>query len=262
MKKVKAILILIAISVLLAGCTSKHTQNQKIVVCCGAGLMKPMNEIIKKFENNTGIKVEVHYGGSGELYGMLSTTGCDVFIPGSYYYTKLAMEKGYVINSTVKNVTLHIPVIAVPTGNPKGIKSLSDLAKPGVKVALGDPKACAIGRVAIKILKKNDLWSKVKKNVVVYAPTVNQLLMYLTTKQVDAAIIWKDLSTWAEARGKVEVITIPAKENIVKTIPIAVTVKAKKEGSLKSSLLFEKYVLNSKKIWEKWGFIPCNQSLS
>ena len=86
--------------------------------------------------------------------------------------------------------------------------------------------------------------------------------MYLTTKQVDAAIIWKDLSTWAEARGKVEVITIPAKENIVKTIPIAVTVKAKKDGALKSSLLFEKYVLNNKKIWEKWGFILCNQSLS
>jgi len=82
MKKVKAILILIAISALLAGCASEHTQNQKIVVCCGAGLMKPMNEIIKKFENNKGIKVEVHYGDSGELYGMLSTTGCDVFIPG------------------------------------------------------------------------------------------------------------------------------------------------------------------------------------
>ncbi len=216
-------------------------------------------ELIKNFEKRTGAKIEVHYGGSAEIYGILSTTGCDVFIPGSYYYTKIAMEKGYIINSTVKNVTLHIPVIAVPKGNPKNITNLSDLAKSNIKIVLGDPKACAIGKVAEKILKKNHLWKNVSKNVIVYAPTVNQLLIYIATKQADAAIIWKDMATWAEAKGKIQIINIPRKQNIIKTIPTAVTTYAKKDGSLKLAEAFNNYIASKEglKIWKKWGFIPC-----
>ncbi len=218
--------------------------------------MKPMNEIVAKFENETGVKVEVHYGGSGEIFAVLETRGCDVFVPGSYYYMKLAMDKGYILNDTVRNVTEHIPVIAVPSGNPAKIRSLKDLAKPGVRVAIGDPKACAIGRVAVKMLKKDGLWNEVKKNVVVEAPTVNQLLVYVATHQVDAAIIWADLATWSQARGKVKIIQIPPKENLIKTIPTGVTVYAKKDGSLKLAEEFNSFVFKSTKIWEKWGFKP------
>ncbi len=66
--------------------------------------MKPMNELIKNFENETGAKVVVHYGGSAETYSILATMGCDVFIPGAYYYVRMAMDKGYIVNDTVRNV--------------------------------------------------------------------------------------------------------------------------------------------------------------
>jgi molybdate transport system substrate-binding protein len=149
----------------VAGCISSgsHTtsnsvrergfEGQTVVVCSGAGLMKPMNELAGMFENETGAKVEVHYGGSAEIFGIFQTTcGCDVFVPGAWYYTQQAMERGYILNDTVQNVTYHILVIAVPKGNPKGIHSLEDLAKPGVRIVLGDPKGPAIGRVSQKIL--------------------------------------------------------------------------------------------------------------
>jgi molybdate transport system substrate-binding protein len=121
--------------------------------------MKPMNELIGMFENETGAKVEVHYGGSSEIFGILQTTcGCDVFVPGAWYYTQQAVERGYILNDTVRNVTYHIPVIAVPKDNPRGIHSLEDLTKPSVRVVLGDPKAAAIGKVSRKIFEKNGLW--------------------------------------------------------------------------------------------------------
>ncbi|RUM33567.1 MAG: molybdate ABC transporter substrate-binding protein [Archaeoglobus sp.] len=244
----------------MAGCirNTNTVKGQTIVVCSGAGLMKPMNELIRLFENKTGIKVEVHYGGSGEIFGVLQTTGCDVFIPGAWYYMQQAMKKGYILDSTVKNVTYHIPVIAVPKGNPKGIHSLKDLAKPGVRVVLGDPRACAIGRVAKKILEKNGLWVKVKPNIVTFAPTVNQLIVYITTGQADAAIIWEDMTTWAQSKGKIEVIKIPRKQNIIKTIPTAVTIYAKKDGHLEAAKAFNNFIANHTKIWEKWGFKPWN----
>ncbi|NJE07078.1 molybdate ABC transporter substrate-binding protein [Thermococcus sp. M39] len=268
MKKTPTLLLLCVLifSVISSGCigekaqvnkSTKEFEGQTVVVCSGAGLMKPMNELIGMFENETGAKVEVHYGGSSEIFGILQTTcGCDVFIPGAWYYTKVGMDKGYVLNDTVKNVTLHIPVIAVPKGNPKNIHSLEDLAKPGVRVVLGDPKACAIGKVAKKMLEKNGLWENVSKNVVTFTPTVNQLLIYITTGQADAAIIWEDMTTWAQAKGKIEVIQIPPEQNIIKTIPTAVTVCAEKDGHLEVAKAFNEFIANHTEIWEKWGFRP------
>ena len=251
----------------LCGCLSENQnvsskkpyEGKTITVLCGAGLMKPMNELIQNFENKTGAKVEVHYGGSAELFGILTTTGGDVFIPGAYKYTADAMKRGFILNDTVKNITYHIPVIAVPKGNPKNIKGLEDLAKPGVRVVIGDPKACAIGKVAKKILEKNHLWENVSKNIVVETPTVNQLLIYIATNQADAAIIWEDMVTWAESKGKIEVVEIPKDKNIIKTIPTAVTIYAQKDNNLEVAKAFNDYISSdeAKEIWNKWGFIPC-----
>ncbi|BAD84906.1 ABC-type molybdate transport system, periplasmic component [Thermococcus kodakarensis KOD1] len=269
MRGVKILLLVgvLAGILLVAGCIGsenapgssekKPFAGQTVVVCSGAGLMKPMEELIGMFENETGAKVEVHYGGSSEIFGILQTTcGCDVFVPGAWYYTQQAAERGYILNGTVKNVTYHIPVIAVPKGNPKGIHSLEDLAKPGVRVVLGDPKAAAIGKVSRKVLEKNGLWEEVKPNVVTFTPTVNQLLIYIATGQADAAIIWEDMTTWAQSKGKIEVVEIPSEQNIIKTIPTAVTVCAEKDGHLEVAKAFNGFIANHTEIWEKWGFRP------
>ena len=125
-----------------------------------------------------------------------------------------------------------------------------------MKVALGDPKGPAIGRVAKSILVKNNLWEKIQPNIEVYAPTVNQLLIYVALKQVDAAIIWGDLVTWAEGKGKLEVIAIEPHYNMIKTIPTAVCTKT---GNRDLAFKFNNYIASEAglKIWQKWGFEPC-----
>ena len=147
-------------------------------------------------------------------------------------------------------------MIAVPKGNPKNITSLSDLARSGVRVVLGDPKGPAIGKVAKKILENANLWTNVSKNVVTFAPTVNQLLIYLATGQADAAIIWEDLTTWSQAKGKIQIVQIPPDQNIIKTIPTAVTNHAKDDGNYQIAVEFNNYIYDHKEIWERWGFKP------
>jgi len=238
---------------------SAKNENQILMVCSGAGLMKPMNELIKQFEQKTGAKVQVHYGGSGEVFGILQTTcSCDVFIPGAYKYTQDALKEGYIIKNTIKNLTLHIPVIVVPGNNPKHIQTLKDLAKPGVKLVLGDPKATAIGKVAQKILKNSGLWQKVKGNILTFTPTVNQLLIYIATGQADAAIVWEDMTSWAQAKGKIKMVPI-SKQTIIKTIPTAITACAKRHGVFNLAQSFNSFIATpqSLAVWEKWGFKPC-----
>jgi molybdate transport system substrate-binding protein len=228
-----------------------------LIVFSGAGLIKPMEEMRKDFEDQNKIQVDIHYGSSGEIFGMIAAgQPCDVLIPGAAKYTQDALKNGWVMKDTIHNLILHVPVIAVPKGNPAGIKGFEDLARPGVKVAIGDPKAPAIGRVAKKMLEKAGLWKTVQPNIQVYAPTVNQLLIYIALNQVDAAVIWEDLTAWAEGKGKINVVPIESNYNMIKTIPTAVCTQAQNK---ENAMAFNTYVASAKgfQIWKKWGFTPC-----
>jgi len=230
-----------------------------LIIFSGAGLMKPMEELKKNFESVHHVKAEVHYGGSGEIFAMVGAgQPCDVLIPGAEKYTQDALKNGWVKKNTIHNMVRHIPVIAVPKGNPAKIRGLEDLARSGVRVAIGDPKAPAIGRVAKQMLEKNKLWNSVTPNISVYAPTVNQLLIYVALKQVDASIIWGDMVVWAEGKGKLDVVRIPENKNIIQTIPTAVCTKAPHKDI---ALKFNNYISSPEglAVWKKWGYEPCGK---
>jgi len=257
-----AIIGVIAIVIILAGLFASGAfngitgeQNKTITVLGAAGLVKVTNDLKTEFEKeNPGVTVNVKNGGSGELFGILETQkNADIFLPGDYKYMQDAVDKGYIQNDTVKNVTKNIPAIAVQKGNPKNITSIADLAKPGVKVALGDPSGPAIGKTSEKLLNKSGVNDTVQDNVIVKTTTVNQLLTYLVTGQADAVIIWQDMATWSEAQGKIDIIEIPQDQNIISTVPIAVTVYTKDKSLAKK---FEDFVTSpkGKAIWEKWGY--------
>jgi molybdate transport system substrate-binding protein len=228
-----------------------------LTIYSGAGLMKPMEALRVNFEKKHNVKLKIHYGGSGEIFGMLGMGRCcDVFIPGAEKYTNDAKKNGWIKPGTDQKIVKHIPVIVVPKGNPGNIRSLSDLGRKDVKITLGDPKACAIGKISKKLLQKNKLYDQVKNQVAVSGPTVNQLLIYVAMNRVQAAIIWEDVVAWAEGKGKVEVIRIPEKENLIKTVPSSVTNCSKNQELAQK---FNNYISSDEaiEIWEKWGFKRC-----
>ncbi|MDR3063223.1 MAG: molybdate ABC transporter substrate-binding protein, partial [Methanobrevibacter sp.] len=196
------------------------------------------------------IKISVKYGGSGELFASLETqkTG-DIFIPAAYKYMDDAMNNSYMKNSTVKNITKNVPVIVVQAGNPKNITSLKDLERSDVKVGLGESEGPAIGKSSQKILEKNNL----TVTPTVTTTTVNQLLTYMISGEIDATIIWEDMTVWEEGKGKIEVIEIPENQNSISTIPIGITEFTKDQAA---SEKFLEFILSdeAKPIWEKWGF--------
>jgi len=238
-------------------CLASSAMGADLRIFSGAGLMKPMEEMRQNFEQQHGVEIDVHYGSSGEIFGMLAAgQECDVFIPGAEKYTMDGVKNGWIDQASMIKMVKHVPVIVVPGGNPAGITGLDDLAKPGVKVALGDPKAPAIGKVAKKILSKAGLWEQVQPNVSVFAPTCNQLLIYTALAQVDATINWLDVTTWAEGKGKVDVVRIDDGRNIIKTIPTALHVSAVKKPLAQQ---LNAYIGSEEglAIWEKWGFERC-----
>jgi len=250
--------IILLCSAIAPGCIGEKQEQtateeaESLLVYCGAGMKKPMDELGPLFEQKYGVKVTYNYAGSGHLLNQmeLAQQG-DVYQPGSTYYFDIAREKSLI--DYEKRVAYHVPVIAIPKGNPANITYLDDLTKPGVKVALGDPKACAIGKLGDKILEKNGIKDAVGDNVIARGATVNTLLVYVSRGDVDAAITWEETVLFAP--DATDIIEIPEEENIIKIIPIGTLTFSENKESAEE---FVDFITSDqgKAIYEKYGFTP------
>ena len=231
---------------------SMINESPSLLVYSGTGMKKPMDEIGVLFEQKYGIKVTYNYAGSGHLLNQMEfAQQGDIYMPGATYYSLIAQEKGFIDYN--KFVAYHIPVIAVPKGNPANITCLDDLAKPGVRVALGDSEACAIGKLGYKILEKNDIKDAVEENTIVRGATVNALVVYVSRGEVDAAITWEESVLFAP--DETAIIVIPEKDNIIRTIPIGTLVFSKNKEYARQ---FVDLITSDEgsAVFEKYGFSP------
>ena len=160
-----------------------------LMVHAGAGIRPPLDELGKKFEEKTGTRVDFNYKGSGCLLADIcfSKKG-DAYIPGELFYIEQAEERGMLAKSRI--VAQMSTVVIVQKGNPKKIKSLRDLTRPGLRIGIGDPDAVAVGRAATESLVKADILDDVKKNVATEALNVVELGIGVKLRHLDAAIVW------------------------------------------------------------------------
>lgn len=256
------ILILSLLIFLVAGCgqtATQPTEVQKEVsleastlhVYAGAGLRQPLDEIGTAFKEKYNCTVEYTYGGSAQNCNqILLVKKGDVFVPGAE--EELEPLRKAALISIEKPIIYHIPVIAVSVDSPVEISSVADLAKPGVKVGLGDTGSNPIGKVAEQILKKNSIAEDVEKNVVVRTPTVNELIAYLGLGQIHASIVWEE--NVASAKDKIKVIQIPENQNLIKTVPVA---ELKCSENPKMSQQFSEFcAAEGLEIFKKYGYKP------
>lgn len=193
--------------------------GQELYAYVGAGLRPPVDALIAAYTQKTGVTVKTEYGGSGQLLTRIGETGKgDLFIPGSTVYTDKLKEKGGVREEKI--LVLHGPVLAVANEKADAIQSFADLAKPGVKLGLGDPAAMALGRTADEILARSGQGEAIARNVTVRAATVKQLALYVMDGNVDAAII--GASEAAQSPGKFVVRAIPTDWYQAEYAPVAV----------------------------------------
>lgn len=212
---------LLAVVLSLAiGCGQRAGGPTPLRLYCGAGLSDAVAEIAQAFTEATGVVVEVDYAGSEVLLSRLKLSGRgDVYMPGDEHYVELARQEGLVASS--RPACYFVPVILVRKGNPKGIRTLRDLLRPDVALALGDPQACAIGRQTQMVLSKNGIASdEVDKQVVFRSLTVNELAVHLEVGKADATVVWDAIA--AQYAASADVVPIPPGENVFSHVTVAV----------------------------------------
>ena len=190
---------------------------------CGAGIRPAANELVEEFNKTSERKIECDFAGSEVLLARIKLSGQgDLYMPGDMHYVEQAEAEGLMASHAT--ACYFVPVILVRKGNPKNIKTLADLKDPELKIGLGDPKACAIGRKVSRIFAKNDIDEK-KLNVVFRSVTVNELGNHIKVGSLDAAIVWDAVAAYFPDDS--EVVPIPPAENVISTVALGVLKSSK-----------------------------------
>ncbi|MBU1743449.1 MAG: molybdate ABC transporter substrate-binding protein [Proteobacteria bacterium] len=199
--------------------------GESLLVFAGAASKPPTEEAAKAFEKKTGVKVDLVFGGSGFILSqmMLAKRG-DIYFPGSSDFMEIARKKGAVVAETEKKVVYLVQAINVQKGNPKGIRNLRDLARPGLRVAIANPEGVCVGLYAVETIEKEFSAAEkaaLRRNLVNYTESCEKTATAVSLKTVDAVIGWSVFQHWDPAR----IETIPLKKSeIIRIgyIPVAV----------------------------------------
>lgn len=190
-KLVVLFFVVVFLSLTLTGCGKKE---KRLLFHAGAGQRSSLDEIAQVFQQrHPDVKVDFSYKGSGYFLAdvTLSQEG-DLYMPGEEYYLLQAADREFIAdyNPETDIAAYFVPVIITPKGNPQNVRSVSDFAKPGIRVGLGDPKACAIGIWHENIFQKAGILEKVKKNTTMEAKCIPELGNACQLKAIDATIVW------------------------------------------------------------------------
>jgi molybdenum ABC transporter molybdate-binding protein len=164
-------------------------RTASLVVFCAAGIRVPVEAAAQEYEKAQGVLVQLQYGGSQTLLANIEIARKgDLYIPADDAYLRAAREKGLGAESVA--LARMTPVLAVRKGNPKGIRSLDDLGRGGVKLVQANPEAAAVGKLVREDLEKSGRWAAVKQGTTAFKPTVNEVANDLKLGLADAGFVW------------------------------------------------------------------------
>jgi molybdate transport system substrate-binding protein len=209
-------------------------------------MTNPFQEIADTFKAETGCEMNITFANAAQIQTQIQTTNeGDFFIAGSADELKPVEE--FVEKS--EDLVKHIPVIAVPTANPKGIASLADLAKADT-LLIGDPESTPIGKIAKKALTDVGAWDGLQqRGAITTTTTAPQIATALASGEGDAGIVWKEN---VKADGAT-ILDTKDMDPYVKTVPAAL-LKCVADANAANEFLDFLESSTAQEIWEKHGY--------
>lgn len=250
--------IVAVLSVVLAACGSSSSSGSskgsssgklsgKITVFAAASLTGAFTQLGEQFKAaHPGTKVVFDFGSSGDLATSITQGGsADVFASAAPTNMASVVSAGDASSST--NFVSNTAEIATPPGNPKGVKTLKDLAKPGVRVALCVPTA-PCGALALQLFQKAGVTVKPTAS----EPDVKTTLGVVQSGEVDAGIVY--VTDVKAAGSKVTGVPIPASSNGTTEYPIATLTHAKNPALAKAFVAYVRSA-DGQKVLKAAGFL-------
>jgi molybdate transport system substrate-binding protein len=186
--------------------SSSRADTGELVILVGNSFIPPTEQLLSEFTSKTGVQATYTTGGSEDLLPHVKAQQRgDIFITHDPYldYTREAGS-----HSDHVHVGFVAPVLAVQKGNPKDIKSIDDLTRPGLKVALSNPEYSTCGEMVEALLKKKGIYDAVMEKVENRLTKGHSNLGNpLKAQTVDAVIMWNGVAN--TFKEDLDIVTTP-----------------------------------------------------
>jgi molybdate transport system substrate-binding protein len=176
---------------------------QELRVAAAADLNFALPEVAKAFEAQTGVKVSVSFGSSGNFFAQIqSGAPFDVFCSADMGYPEKLAAGGQALPETLRQYASGRVVLWARKGSGldfdrDGIRTLLD---PAIKkIAIANPEHAPYGRAAVAILRKANIYDQVQSKLVL-GENVSQTAQFVTSGNADVALISLSLAQSGDLR--------------------------------------------------------------
>jgi len=169
-----------------------RAQGNEIRIAAAADLKFAMAELSEKFEKQTGTKVDVTYGSSGNFFSQIQNGApFDLFFSADIEYPRKLEAAGLVEPGTLYEYAFGRIVIWTPPDArvdvaTQGWKTLLDVSVE--KIAIANPEHAPYGRAAVAALQKAGIYEQVKPKLV-YGENISQAAQFVQSGNAQAGIV-------------------------------------------------------------------------
>jgi len=237
--------------------------GEEVLVLCGGSMRKALESVKENYKMTFSDTIVTTYGGSGDLCAQIQETGRgDIYICHDPFMP-WAQERGLISDwDTVASLRI---VIIVPKGNPKGIKALEDLAKPGLRLGIGDKRFSTSGQIVKHMLKTVPYGNDILANVRVETKGHQQRCNDVVLGTIDASIVWGAVAHLY--RDRLDTIPIPMqyvdaitsatyKKADVRHVKVTVGIVSSAEDRPAVRRFYDYLTGEGRKVFAEMGFSP------
>jgi molybdate transport system substrate-binding protein len=172
--------------------TARTASAQEVRVAAAADLKFAMQDVAAQFEKQSGTKLDVTYGSSGNFFSQLQNGApFDLFFSADIDYPRKLdaaglAEPGTLYEYAVGRIAIWTPSDAKVDVTRLGWKTLLD---PSVqKISIANPEHAPYGRAAVSALQKAGIYEQVKPKLV-YGENISQAAQFVQSGNAQAGIV-------------------------------------------------------------------------
>ncbi|MDA1275974.1 MAG: molybdate ABC transporter substrate-binding protein [Verrucomicrobia bacterium] len=179
------------------------SEKPEVVLFSGGVNRMAIEPTLQEFEQREGVTVSRVYNGCGILVSQMRAGQR----PDAYFACDISFmtSVGDLFLDSVDISRTDI-VMLVQKGNPLGLRTLSDLAKPGLRLGVANEKQSALGALTARLLTVENLYETVMRNVQVQTPTADLLVNQIRTGSLDVVVVY--VANTSQVREHLDLVSI------------------------------------------------------
>ncbi|WP_182377599.1 molybdate ABC transporter substrate-binding protein [Nocardioides sp. WS12] len=214
MRRLLTLLLLLPLTACGDDAGSRDGEKETLTVFAAASLTKTFEELEKQYEDDhPDVDVKLSFAGSSDLVAQITEGAeADVFASADNKYMDKLVDADLAAGDPAEFATNTL-IIAVPPGNPAGVKTLADLTKKDLQLVVCAPEV-PCGSAAVTVAESAGLTLK----PVSEEQSVSDVLAKVEAGEADAGLVY--VTDVKGAGDKVEGVAFPEAASVVNHYPL------------------------------------------